>query len=520
MKIINLLVFLAPTVFLGACANLSSSHHVATDTAAAHAEELDQHTNEIDANLTMGYEDIWMRIIDNYQLDLDINNPRIEAHRNWYKKHQAYLDRVAERGERYLHFITEQIESRQIPGELALLPIVESAFDPYAYSHGRAAGVWQFIPSTGQHFGLQRDFWHDGRRDIRASTDAALTYLEALNREFKGDWLLALAAYNSGAGTVRKAIRNNTRAGKATDFWSLDLPRETRDYVPKLVALAQLVKDADHYGVTLQSIPNEPYFAVAQTGGQIDLSLIAELAQTPLDEIYKLNPSYNKWATHPSGPHEVLIPAQQLEVFEEGIANLPDDARIKWQHYQVKSGDTLIAIARKFHTTVETISQTNNINGKLLSIGQDLLIPIASQPLEHYTQSESQRTTRLIAARQPANTQRIDYTIKNGDSLWGIATAHGVSMRSLASWNAMAPRDPIRAGQTLVIWTNKSANLPAQRTVIRPVGYTVRSGDSLAGIAQRFNVSLSDIKRWNPQQAGNKYLRPGQKLTLQVDVMR
>ncbi len=186
------------------------------------------------------YEDIWQRIIASYQLDTNIDNPRIEAQLNWYKSHQAYMDRVAERGVRYLHFIAEQIEARNVPGELALLPIVESAFDPFAYSHGRASGVWQFIPSTGRDFGLQQDWWHDGRRDIRAATEAALMYLDALQREFNGDWLLALAAYNSGAGTVRKAMRKNRARGRATDFWSLDLPKETRDYVPKLIALARL----------------------------------------------------------------------------------------------------------------------------------------------------------------------------------------------------------------------------------------------------------------------------------------
>ena len=191
--------------------------------------------------------------------------------------------------------------------------------------------MWQFIPATGRDFGLQQDWWHDGRRDIRASTEAALTYLDALQREFNGDWMLALASYNSGAGTVRRAVRRNRERGLPTDFWSLDLPRETRDYVPKLIALAKLIRDPERYNVTLLPVPDEPYFAVANTGGQIDLAQVAELADTSLEEIYRLNPSYNRWATRPAGPHEILIPVAQLDVFSERLAALPDSARIKWQ---------------------------------------------------------------------------------------------------------------------------------------------------------------------------------------------
>ena len=193
------------------------------------------------------HDDLWQRIIASYGLNHDIDNKRVQAQLNWYKKHQGYMDRIASRGERYMFYIAEQIDVRGIPGELALLPIVESAFDPFAYSHGRASGVWQFIPSTGRDFGLHQDWWQDGRRDIRASTQAALSYLEALQREFKGDWLLALAAYNTGAGNVRKAIRKNKKKGLPTDFWSLKLPRETRDYVPKLIALSQLIKYPENH---------------------------------------------------------------------------------------------------------------------------------------------------------------------------------------------------------------------------------------------------------------------------------
>lgn len=469
---------------------------------------------------TSTYEDIWQRIIASYQLDLSVDNSRIDAQLNWFKSHQGYLDRVAERGVRYLHFIAEHIEAQGLPGELALLPIVESAFDPFAYSHGRASGVWQFIPATGRDFGLMQDWWFDGRRDIRASTEAALTYLNALQREFNGDWMLALAAYNSGAGTVRKAVRKNRNLGKPTDFWSLDLPKETRDYVPKLIALAQLVRNPEQYNVKLIPIPDEPYFAVADTGGQIDLSQVAELAQTPLDEIYRLNPGYNRWATRPTGPHEILIPIGQLDVFNQSLAQLPNSERVKWQRYTVKNGDNLNTIARQFHTTPEALQQANSIRGNTIRVGEQLLIPSAFRPQQEYSHSESQRLGRIVAQRQPANSQKIEYQVRSGDTFWDISRKYGVKVADLARWNGMAPGDPLRAGQKLVIWDQKTSASPAQREVIRKISYRVRPGDSLARISQKFNVRVSDVKRWNASQVNDKYLQPGQTLTLYVDVTR
>lgn len=519
MKITTLLLQTAlPLCLLSACSLQPTQPHTPSSNASNPVSIVtdEQTFNEANAE----YEDIWQRIIANYQFDLTIENSRTTAQLNWYKSHQAYLDRVAQRGVRYLHFIAEQIEARNIPGELALLPIVESAFEPFAYSHGRASGVWQFIPSTGHMFGLQQDWWHDGRRDIRASTEAALSYLEGLQREFSGDWMLALAAYNSGAGTVRKAMRKNRNLGKPTDFWSLDLPKETRDYVPKLIALAQLVQNPEAHGVSLLPIPDEPYFAVAQTSGQIDLALVAELADTPIDEIYKLNPSYNRWATRPEGPHEVLLPVAQLDLFNQQLAELPPAARIKWQRYVVKSGDTLISIAQKHQTTPQVIIQTNNIRGNIIRPNEQLLIPNALLSHDQYSQSANQRLQRIVAQRQPANTQRIEYSVRSGDTLWDIARAHKVNVSNLARWNGMAPRDPIHIGQKLVIWSKSANSTPQAREVVRKVNYRVRSGDSLAGISQRFNVRLADIRRWNASQTQQKYLQPGQLLTLYVDVTR
>ncbi|MBA34440.1 MAG: lytic transglycosylase [Oleispira sp.] len=463
------------------------------------------------------HDDILQRIIASYGLNHELSNRRIQSQLNWYKKHQGYMDRIASRGERYMYYIAEQIDVRGIPGELALLPIVESAFDPFAYSHGRASGVWQFIPSTGRDFGLTQDWWYDGRRDIQASTQAALSYLEALQREFKGDWLLALASYNTGAGNVRKAIRKNKRKGLPTDFWSLDLPRETRDYVPKLIALAQLIKNPEKHGITIPTMRNEPYFASVNTGGQIDLSQLADISETDLEEIYKLNPGFNRWATHPNSKHQVLIPIDKVDAFTKNLAALPENQRMKWHRYKVKSGDSLITIAKKYHTTPEALRDANNLRRNLIRTGDQLLIPSAYKSQKSYSHSATTRLAKTQSSRRGKTSGKLEYRVRSGDSFWEIARDHKVGIKELAKWNGMAPGDMLKQGQKLVIWKQKKSSRE-QREVIRKLTYTVRNGDSMARIAGKFKVRVQDIQRWNRQMAKNKYLQPGERLTLYVDV--
>ena len=211
------------------------------------------------SDATLDAPDLWMRMRKGFQLDLELKNPRIESQLNWYVKNPRYIERTFGRAQRYLHHIVQAIEEHGLPLELALLPVVESAFDPFAYSHGRASGLWQFIPGTGKMYGLHQNWWYDGRRDVLASTQAAIDYMSYLSRRFDGNWLYALASYNSGSGRVSKAIRNNKKRGKAVDFWSLKLPRETRAYVPKLIAIAKLVANPEKYNITLPHIPDDSY---------------------------------------------------------------------------------------------------------------------------------------------------------------------------------------------------------------------------------------------------------------------
>ena len=466
--------------------------------------------------------DLWHRLRGGFAMDLSVSNTRVQQQLDWYRRHPSYIQRVSERGSRYLYYILSETEKRGLPTELALLPVVESAFDPFAYSHGRAAGLWQFIPSTGKYFGLTQSWWHDERRDIVAATDAALTYLERLADRFDGDYTLALAAYNSGGGTVSSAIRRNNRANKATDYWSLDLPRETRHYVPKLIALAKIFQDPEAYGITLPALEDEPYFEIVDTGSQLDLAQAAQLAGISIDEIYLLNPSYNRWATSPDGPHRLLVPATNADQFRAGLAELPAEQRVSWRNYEVVSGDSLIRIARKFGTTPSVIQQVNNMRGDLIRAGQRLLIPTASRGSSDYALSQSQRlvNTQSRGGRN-GNGQRVEHLVQTGDTFWDLARDHGVSVRQLAAWNGMAPGDPLIPGKQLVIWSKTASPTTVASTrnssMVRRVGYQVRRGDSLSTIASRFSVNVSDIASWNNLNT-SRYLQPGQSLVLYVDI--
>lgn len=476
-----------------------------------------------------GYDDtltdnsLWHRLRSGFAMSHEEDRARVQQHLDWYRQHPNYINRVVDRGHRYLHHIVSEAEARGLPLELALLPVVESAFDPFAYSHGRAAGLWQFIPSTGQHFGLDQSWWHDDRRDVLAATDAALTYLEQLADRFDGDYTLALAAYNSGGGTVSRAIRRNTQSGKPTDYWSLSLPRETRSYVPKLLALAIIFDRPEEFGITLPPLNDEPYFKVVETGGQIDLAQAASLAGVDVDEIYLLNPSFNRWATRPEGPHRLLVPYDSAEKFVSGLARIDPETRVAWQDYKVVAGDNLGAIARRFDTTASVLKQVNGLSGDMIRAGQQLLIPVARSGEATYALSQTQRLeqTRNRAGQNTSGT-RIEHRVRQGDTFWELSRRHNVSVRQIAAWNNMAPGDPLIPGKQLVIWSGsaQAGSTPASNSrnnMVRRVGYQVRQGDSLHAIASRFSVAVSDIASWNDLNTA-RYLQPGQSLVLYVDV--
>ncbi|MFC1589256.1 LysM peptidoglycan-binding domain-containing protein [Pseudomonadota bacterium] len=465
------------------------------------------------------HETVWQHVRAGFKLESHLDQKLLQAELAWYARHKKYIQRVMLRSDPFLHYILSEAEKRDLPTELVLLPIVESAFQPFAYSHGRAAGIWQFIPATGRLYGLKQNWWYDGRRDIYASTQAALKYLANLNKLFKGDWLLALAAYNSGSGTVQRAIRRNKKAGKPTDFWHLKLPKETQSYVPKLLALKELINNPEKHDISLRCIPHVPGFKRIDAGSQIDLALAADLAEIELDTLYSYNPAYNRWATPPEGPHNLLLPADAADKLEANLVNLPEEKRISWVRHKIKSGETLGHIAAKYETTVKHLRKVNHISGNNIRAGKHLLIPVASRKQADYVLSVDQRLSKIKNSGKGKT--RINHIVQKGDSFWKIARQYDVGMHELAKWNGMAVRDPLRQGQKIVIRKSNSPAVPelSQRKpsdTIKSISYTVRNGDSLSRIASRYKVSVSDLHRWNTIKG--KYLKPGQRIKVYIDI--
>ncbi|MFV8834766.1 LysM peptidoglycan-binding domain-containing protein [Aquisalimonas sp.] len=466
-------------------------------------------------------DDLWARMRDGYAIDSDMDNPRVVAKIDRFSRNQAYVDRVIERAEPYLHYIVSAIEERDMPAELALLPVVESAYQPFAYSHGRAAGIWQFIPGTAQHFGLRRSWWYDGRRDVLASTEAALDYLERLGNMFDGDWELALAAYNAGEGRVQRSVRRAEANGQPSDYWNISLPQETRNYVPRLLAISALIKDPNAYDLELASIPDEPYLEIVELDGQIDLALVADLADMTVEDVYRLNPGFDRWATDPDGPHRLAVPVNKAEPLQAKLADLAPEDRMRWHRHEIQSGESLEAIARRYNTTVNVIQEANSINGHIIRAGRHLMIPTASASADEYSHSAANR----LARHQNRNRQgdRVTHTVRSGDTFWDISRKYGVQVDKVASWNSMAPGDALQPGQELVLWVDDAGSVqqaggpPSNEPVMRSLTYRVRSGDSLYTIAREFSVSVQDLRSWNNIDPGS-YLQPGDRLSLQVDV--
>lgn len=459
--------------------------------------------------------DVWQRVSDGLRFHIP-DDKRVESQRNWYLKHPEYMKRVVTRAQPFLYYIVDEIEKRDMPMELVLLPIVESAFDPFAYSHGRAAGMWQFIPGTGKRFGMEQTWWYDGRRDVVASTQGALDYLTYLANMFDGNWLHALAAYNSGEGRVSKAIRANKKAGKPTDFWNLRLPRETRAYVPKLLALADILKNRDTYAYAWPEVENVAVIDIVDIGSQVDLAFAADLAGMSLKELHALNPGFNRWATSPEGPHRLVLPLDKASNFADALAKIDRNDRLNWVRYTVKSGDSLSEIASKYHTTVNVVKQVNELKSNTIRVGQAIMVPVALKALDAYSLSQGERLAATQNTKRRAH--KITHTVKSGDTLWDIARKYKVSTKKLASWNGMAPNDMLKLGKKLVVWQDTPVNKNSD-AIIKQLTYTVRNGDSLSRIASKFNVRINDISKWNNINS-KRYLQPGQKLKLFVDVTR
>ncbi|MED5510732.1 MAG: LysM peptidoglycan-binding domain-containing protein [Pseudomonadota bacterium] len=447
--------------------------------------------------------DVWQRIRTGFQIsDYRTLHPETERHLRWFIDHPQYVDRVVERARPYLYHIVEEVKKRNMPMEAALLPVVESGFKPHAYSRSHAAGLWQFIPGTGKVYGLEQNWWYDGRRDVIRSTTAALDYLQKLHNDF-GDWQLAFAAYNCGEGTVGRAIKRNQELGKPTDFWSLDLPSETSAYVPKLMAVSHMVKFPARYDISLSPIDNEPYIGIVDIGSQIDLAVAAEMAGLSEDELNHLNPAFNRWATAPDGPHQLVLPLDRIDGFKLALAKMPASKRVKWARHKIQRGESLSVIARRYNTTVSVIKQANQLSNNQIRAGSHLLIPVASGQLSSTALAHAGQSD----ADSPEQQKQL-YTVKSGDTWWDIARKHELDVATLATWNKKTAHDILKPGQQLVIWTQAAKR--------KSVNYTIKNGDSLWAISRKFNVSVADVREWNGL-SDRTMLQPGQNLRLYLD---
>lgn len=493
-------------VVLSGCQSTSSSLDRSrdTDTAVGMEREPEWLTTTLQVPEP---EDIWERVRNGYQLQDAIGiNPRIEQQRLWFVSNPSFVEKVGERSNPYIYYIVERLEERNMPMELALLPMIESAYNPLAYSHADAVGLWQFIPSTGRSFNLRQTSWYDGRRDVMASTNAAMNYLSRLHEMFGGDWLLALAAYNAGEGRVARAIERNRKLGLPTDYWNLSLPSETQNYVPKLLALSQVVMSPEAYGVSLEPIANEPYFEKVELKQRMDLSRIAALADLDEDELYLLNPAFKRRITL-DGPQHLLVPASKAELLTANLLLMKQEELVDWQQYRVRSGDSLHGIATRYRLTVNTLKDINRLTSNHLSVGQILSIPAEPgvSPNEPLFQSSTSTSSTAAASRT--------YRVKNGDNLWLVARAHKVSVADVKRWNNLRGNN-LRVGQVLNFKDGSAPVHLAASTSARKAAtyYRVRSGDSLYLIAKRFKIRMQHLQNWNPK--AGKALKPGQTLTL------
>jgi len=453
------------------------------------------------------YADLFDRMRAGFRLEDGSDRHAVDLELHWYVSNPEYLQRAFGRADLSLYHIVTELERRGMPLELALLPVVESAFEPYAYSRARASGLWQFIPGTGSKYGLKQDWWYDGRRDIVESTRAALDYLQALHDEFNGDWLLAIAAYNCGEALVERAVDVNRAAGRPVDFWDLWLPRETRAYVPKLLAMRRLVLDPESYGLAFSPIPNQPYFARVPTQGQVNLRIAAEIAGVSPEELYELNPAFHRWATDPAGPHFVLLPVNAADTFAENITQLSADQRLGVANYSVRRGDSLATVALKFHTSVNVLRELNDMPVGTIAVGDDLRVPGAMTDLPAKVILAAARVDGHGRGRVPRAHVQV---VRRGDSLWTIARRTGVNVNTLALMNGLQPGDELRAGQRIKLSTDTGG-----RVHRRHIEYTVRAGDTPSLIARLFQCSVPQLLAWNGLSS-HSHLHAGQKLRIHL----
>lgn len=454
--------------------------------------------------------DVWERIRRGFAIP-DLASPAVDRWLRFYTRDPAYLRRMADRAGQYLYDIVENVEARGMPMELALLPFVESAFQPEALSKAKAAGLWQFMPATGNDYSLNQNLWRDDRQDVLQSTRAALDYFEYLHGMF-GDWQLALAAYNWGEGSVSRAIARAKRAGRAADYAHLRMPRETADYVPKLEAIKRIIENPSKYGIDLPDVGNEPFFVTITKPRDIDTKTAAELAGMPLEEFRALNPSYKLPVIVASHNNVMLLPADRVDYFIDNLASWMDSGQplSRWSTYKLQQGETLAAVAERAGMSESFLREVNGIpKGRQVLPNSTLLI--LSDAGDDISADDADARLRL----SPQTTwRRVTYRVRPGDTLSTIARRWHITMKSIVTANRLRS-DRLRAGQRLILTVPNVERAPIQQAS-RSTGshkiHAVSSGETLSSIARRYGVSVSALRTTN-RISGN-VIRPGQRLRI------
>ncbi|MEO8401414.1 MAG: LysM peptidoglycan-binding domain-containing protein [Gammaproteobacteria bacterium] len=493
--------------------------HLFPDRKQSLAADIDRYRNA---------DDMWNELRQEFTLPHYENNPLVQEKINWFLNHQDYLVRSINRSAPYLYYILQQAKKRHLPAELVLLPIIESSYNPFALNaQSGAAGIWQMMPATASGYGIRQNWWYDGRRDVVASTKAALNHLSYLRTFFEGNWLLAVAAYDTGEGNVLSAIRKNINNGETTDYWSLHLAQETRDYVPQLLALATIISRPDEYPIIFPAVSNAPYLAQVDIGAQIDLKHAAALAGLSLKNLKVLNPGYSRASTDPNGPFKLILPIENVEQFSENLANSPAYQDIDWTHYKVRNGDTIALIAQRFNTTPSSLRVSNPALLHTFRLGMNLSIPKKSAGLSETIMNSEQEvvtsvrpykkykgptvSSKLSLASSVADVFEVphdNYTLQPGDTLYMVRrgddlekiTKHfRITRKELLAANQINANQSLSPGQQLIIPTHKPKENILMKYELAPGDtiYMVREGDTIEKIAAKFHTTTSEVRLAN-----------------------
>ena len=443
---------------------------------------------------TITYKNIWEYILNNNPENKEAYiNERILFYMNMHLKDADKFEEYLNDSYYFIYYVIDELEKEKLPLELALIPYIESNYDPFSISSSGAVGMWQFMPKTGRLYELNKTWWNEDRHDPYRSTEAAVDYLKYLYERFNQDVYLTLAAYNAGPTLLSRKINQNKRRGLKTDFWSLNLPNQTKEYVPKYIALKELIFNFEKYELTLPDIPNNPVVQKISIPGQVEVITLSEFLDIKPELLYKLNAGYTKWASAPKDQSIFYIPIEKYYLFESEDNPFNDTNQINWISHVVESGDNLWALASKYDTEVGIIKQINYLNNDLLSIGSTLLIPLSKTKSNTFIPYEM-------------------HIVSEGDTLWDIAKKYNLGVSDLANMNSINENSYLQLGQQLTIGNkNIHRNIESKK---RTILYSIKQGDNLYKISELFDVTVKSIKEINDFE--DDALMPGQIIKIAI----